>query len=104
MKKILFSLTVSLVIVVSANCQLTENDISIKVSGLSEEYSAKFKDEYNVNLLLTFLNRFGVPSSVAPIEILVSYDNGQGDVTAKINYNHEEIFSNIDYKLSLIHI
>lgn len=104
MKQSLLILTILLIISSKSFCQLinidqsiTDYDVTITTQGLSEEYSTRFKDHKNKVVFVDILNQLGVPRDIAPIKLIVNYENGAGDVTVEINYNHERIFANSNY-------
>jgi hypothetical protein len=70
-------------------------DINLKITGLSDEYSNKFKTEkHNI---IDQLNDIGFPKSIAPVNVDVSYKEGEGWVTLSINYKQDDIFSMTKY-------
>ena len=97
MKQGLLTLTLLLLISIKSFCQFTDSDITIATKGLSEDYGARFKDSENKSAFISILNQLNITHDIVPIKIIVTYENGAGDVTAEINYNHEKIFSNSDY-------
>lgn len=78
-------------------CQFADTDITITTKGLSEEYATRFKNNQNKAVLISILNQLNVTHHIAPIKIVVTYENGVGEVTAEIIYNHDKIFANSDY-------
>jgi len=76
-----------------AHGQYTSSDFLISTKGLSPEYSSRFKDNSKITELVNVFNQLDIPHDIAPIKIIISYTNGEGNVTAQINYNHEQIFS-----------
>lgn len=97
MKQKILTLTILLLFSLKSFCQFTDSDITITTKGLSEEYAARFKDSENKAAFVSILNQLRITHDIAPIKIIVTYENGAGDVTAEINYNHEKIFANSDY-------
>lgn len=97
MKQRLLTLTILLFISSKSFCQLTDSDVIITTKGLSEEYASRFKESENKASFVSILNQLRIPRDIAPIKLIVTYENGAGDVTAEINYNHEKIFANSDY-------
>lgn len=85
---LLSTATVSLV-----SAQFVKEDFTIETIGLSEEYSSRYKDPSKIELLASFFNKIDITHEIAPIKIVVSYENGEGYVTAIINYDHDKIFS-----------
>ena len=82
-----------------SNRKYSNKDFVIKTSNLSKEYVTKFKDDKNVDILVSVFNQLKIPTDISPIVITISYEEGKGLVTAEINYNHEKIFSEYsDYK------
>lgn len=97
MNKGILTLSLLLLISIKSFCQFTDSDIIITTKGLSEEFAARFKDSENKAALVSVLNQLRITHDIVPIKIIVTYANGEGDVTAEINYNHEKIFANSDY-------
>ena len=78
--------------------QYTSNDFTIITKGLSNEYASKFKDVSNKKYLIEAFNTIRVTHLIAPIKIIVSYDNNVGNVIAEVNYDHNKLFApNSDY-------
>ena len=98
MKKRLLTLTISLLVSISSFCQLIDDDITIITKGLSQEYASRFKNIENKASLVSILNELSVTRDIAPIKIIVTYENGVGNIIAEINYNLEKIFANPDYR------
>jgi hypothetical protein len=98
MEQRLLTFTILLLISSKSFCQFTDSDITITTKGLSEEYATRFKDGENKAALVSVLNQLYVTNNILPIKITVTYQDGEGDVTAEINYNHEKIFTNSDYE------
>lgn len=97
MKQGFITLTFLLLVSIKLFCQFIDSDISITTKGLSEEYASRFKDSKNKATLINILNQLRVTHDIIPIKIIVTYENGAGDVTAEINYDHEKIFANSVY-------
>ena len=82
-----------------ALAQITSDDIIITTKGLSEEYASRFKEASKKDIIVSVLNEYEIPENIAPIKITVSYEKGEGEVTAEINYDQEKIFaSNSTYR------
>jgi hypothetical protein len=71
------------------------NDVNLKITGLSEEFANKFRN--NKREIIDQLNHIDLPKSIAPVSVDVSYKNGEGWVTMSINYKKEDIFSLTKY-------
>lgn len=97
MKQRLLTLTILLLVSSKSFCQFTDSDITITTKGLSEEYATRFTDSENKSAFVSILNQLNIPHDIAPIKLTVTYENGAGDVTAEINYDHDKIFSNSQY-------
>lgn len=97
MKQRLLTLTILLLVSSKSFCQFTDSDITITTKGLSEEYATRFTDSENKSAFVSILNQLNIPHEIAPIKLTVTYENGAGDVTAEINYDHDKIFSNSQY-------
>ena len=97
MKKIFLIATIFLCISPKSYCQISDSDITITTKGLSQDYDARFKDKKNKEAFSDILNKLDVPQDIAPIKLIVNYENGEGSVTAEINYNHDKIFSDSEY-------
>ena len=92
-----FSFTVLITIcvtVVVAFGQYTSSDFTITTKGLSNEYASKFKDESNKKYLIEAFNSIRITHLIAPIKIIVSFENNEGNVIAEVNYDNNKIFSN----------
>lgn len=97
MKQRLLTLAILLLVSSKSFCQFTDSDITITTKGLSEEYATRFTDSENKSAFVSILNQLNIPHDIAPIKLTVTYENGAGDVTAEINYDHDKIFSNSQY-------
>lgn len=99
MKKITLFLFLIFVCVVEAQPQNTTTDVTVNVTGLSEEYAAKFKNTASIKVFVTALNNLNIEYNLSPIVITVTYNNGQGfiNVTVK-NYSPLEHFNLWQYK------
>ena len=97
MKQGLLTLTILLLVSSNTFCQFTDSDISITTKGLSEEYAARFTDSENKSAFVSILNQLNISHDIAPIKLMVTCENGAGDVTAEINHDHDKIFSNSQY-------
>lgn len=75
---------------VLANAQV--KDVNLKITGLSEEYANKFRSEKNV--IIDYINDLDFPKSIFPVNVNVSYKDGEGWVTMTLNYVHVDLFSN----------
>lgn len=94
--KILTS-AVLLLLSVQSFSQFSDHDIIITTKGLSEEYATRFRNNENKSTLISIMNQLRITHDIAPIKIIVSYADGEGEVTAEITYDHEKIFANSDY-------
>ncbi len=77
--------------------QFSDYDIIITTKGLSEEYATRFKNNENKDALISVMNQLRITHDIAPIKIIVSYEDGEGEVTAEITYDHDKVFANSDY-------
>ena len=73
--------------------QFSRNDITIMVSGLSEEYASRFKSSENKYSLVDDFNKINITGVIKPIIIKVSYADGEGMVTAEINFSQDRAFT-----------
>jgi len=73
------------------NAQISEKDIELQTNGISVEYENKFQE--NIGVFLGVLSEFGVPDAIKPILIEIIYEDGQGYIAIRANYDHEDIFA-----------
>ena len=78
------------------NAQFTADDFKIETVGLSDEYAARYKEDSKIQELASGFNQLDITHDIAPIVLTVSYDEGEGNVRAEINYDHEKLFTNSD--------
>ncbi|MDS1031561.1 hypothetical protein RDV77_02850 [Porphyromonadaceae sp. NP-X] len=71
--------------------QFTDSDVTLVVTGLSETYSKKFKE--NKSVFIEALNNSELPTEIKPLKIEVNYKNEQGFVKLTINFNVDKIYS-----------
>jgi hypothetical protein len=97
MKIKIFTSAVLLLLSVQSFSQFSDHDIIITTKGLSEEYATRFRNNENKSTLISIMNQLRITHDIAPIKIIVSYADGEGEVTAEITYDHEKIFANSNY-------
>jgi len=97
MKQKLLTVVFILVVSIKSFCQFIDSDVAITTKGLSEEYASRFKSTENKAAFLNILNQFKTIHDIAPINIIVTFKEGSGDIAAEINYNQDKIFTNTEY-------
>ncbi len=75
----------------SAYAQFTDSDVTLVVTGLSETYSKKFKE--NKSVFIEALNNSELPTEIKPLKLEVNFKNEQGFVKLTINFNVDKIYS-----------
>jgi hypothetical protein len=92
MKAKLLTIVTGLMILFNpAYAQFTDSDVTLVVTGLSETYSKKFKE--NKSVFIEALNNTELPTSIKPLRIEVNYKNEQGFVKLTINFSVDKIYS-----------
>lgn len=71
--------------------QLSDTDVTLKVTGLSDTYAQKFKEKKQV--FIDALNNSDLPSSIKPIILDVKYKDNKGYVKLTIDFKVNEIYS-----------
>jgi hypothetical protein len=77
--------------------QFSSSDIIFSSSGLSEKYTDKFKK--GIYVFVETLNDLEVISSIKPIDLEVSYEDGKGIVMVTVNFDLNEIYSKGNYAI-----
>lgn len=93
MKKIILSI----LLLLSATCafsQISSSDIIVNVTGLSNEYSQKFKKSSSIEAFVDVWNRI-VDYDASPIKINVNYNNNSGWIMVAIPFN-AATYANLD--------
>jgi hypothetical protein len=70
---------------------LSFSQISLKCNGLSNEYKEKFENKKII--LDSLIRQIEIPNSAYPINIVINYYNGKGQISLMINYIHDDFFS-----------
>lgn len=76
---LLFSLTFS-----SHGQTWTRQDFTVTISGLSDEIKSTF--ENNVEVIVDKFNFFEIPGEMKPVQVIVSFKDGLGEVHFKTKY------------------
>jgi len=71
--------------------QFSDSDVTIVVTGLSETYTKKFKE--NKSVLIKALNDSDLPTEIKPLKLEINYQNQKGYVKLTINFDVEKIYS-----------
>lgn len=71
--------------------QFIDSDVTLVVTGLSETYSKKFKE--NKSVFIKALNNFDLPTEIKPLKLEVNYKDEQGFIKLTINFNMDKIYS-----------
>ena len=62
----------------------TRQDFTLAISGLSDEIKSTF--EKNADVIVDKFNFFEIPEEMKPVQVIISYKDGLGEVHFKSNY------------------
>lgn len=92
MKAKFFIIIVELLILINPIYgQFSDSDVTLIVTGLSETYAKKFKD--NKSIFIEALNNYDIPTEIKPLKLEITYKNEQGYVKLTINFNVDKIYT-----------